>query len=172
MPTNKRKIKSRTIRTSGLKLHPASTNDSNKILKLLCPETCYYLDITPPETIEEVKTYLRCEQGQQWNRLAIHHPKHGLIGLIGYQIYNMGHRLIARLSYWIGQCWRGNGFAKQALNLLFNFLKNNNIYHYQALTFNNNKLSQKLLLSLKFHICKPAQSSDPESLITFERSDD
>lgn len=121
-----------------------SDEHSEWLINNLTADICQALSCQPCDTHEEAVTYLT---GSSVTKL-IRHAKHGLIGACGY------HQVIGgdvEIFYWLIHQYRGRGYAKQAVKLLFSELsacKSAII----AEVFATNDESINLLKSLDFEV--------------------
>lgn len=84
------------------------------------PTICRGLAIDLIDTLAKAEDFIAGIGSDQKFRLAIIHHKHGFIGALGYRIYTTPpNKLTAMFSYWLGEQWQGNGYAYNALTLLF-----------------------------------------------------
>ncbi|HHI02305.1 MAG TPA: N-acetyltransferase [candidate division Zixibacteria bacterium] len=114
-------------------------------------QTCHPVRMISPE--EKVKKMQAKETGNDEGRFAIVTKEdHRLVGEVAYFHLNMLNRA-AELGYLIAPEERGNGFAKEAMQLLINYLfLDLNLNKVYAQTASFNKGSIKLLESLEFKL--------------------
>lgn len=114
-------------------------------------QTCHAVKVISPE--ERVKKMQKREAGNDEDRFVIvEKNSHNSVGEISYFHMNMLNRA-AELGYLIAPNERGNGYAKEALQLIIKYLfLDMNLNKVYAQTASFNKDSVKLLESLEFKL--------------------
>ncbi|MGY3778284.1 GNAT family N-acetyltransferase [Isobaculum melis] len=105
-------------------------------------EFSFYL----PFALKEIKENLSLEK---WNYLIIHKESRTIIGEVSIQ-GNPSETGIAEIGYSIAPDFRKKGYGKEAVQFLISEIQNRQIEEIHAKAFEENKASQKILLSLGF----------------------
>lgn len=153
-----------------LSLEPLTSAHAQKLLQLMSPIICRGLGIGYIDTLAKAKNFIAGVGSDQKNRLAITHHQYGFIGGLGYRIYAAhDSKSNAMLSYWLGEQWQGQGYAYNALTLLFKQLKAQGVECFKAQVYGFNLPSQKLLKKLGF--CCQQDSGGDMACLDFQRSE-
>ncbi|SFD48925.1 GNAT family N-acetyltransferase [Pseudoalteromonas denitrificans] len=137
-----------------LQLKPLKSTCPEKTLSLLTADICKKLAINNVSNLEQANSFIQGINTSHTTRFAIFHPENGFVGCICFGITQEVSERYANISYFIGEQYQQQGFASQALDLLFEELRKLNITYVTAQVYRYNIGSKRLLIKAGFYLLK------------------